>query len=329
MRIMYKKAKRKFIKIIGKINRDLGESFIKTAIVVLTAVSIYFVAENTFISLGAGAAVAVLLFDWDSRFFIAAALIFLLACPFWLAAGRSDIAEQLAIYAYFMMAVGIILHIAAYAKKIFLAKKKKSASPKVEMFNFAPAKTLAIGVAAAILCAAVISGGGVYFAYVKMHKQFAAEIAAVQFAADATTTVIREVAGEKIIANESIASADWETVKVRIRNNSGISGLDAKVIDDFIRLGCKNVTSTSADSLIYESTLVRYCPSCLNIAQELLATLKSPTDVLFVEDAGLSDEIAVILGGDQSASGTAETAGTTPDIANGPAATSLDEKNSV
>ena len=64
-----------------------------------------------------------LLFHWDSRILIAFALLFLISCPFYLILGKKFQAEQMAIYAYYLLFIGTVLSLIECLR----AKKTKNA----------------------------------------------------------------------------------------------------------------------------------------------------------------------------------------------------------
>ena len=50
-----------------------------------------------------------LLLRWDARILIFFALLFLISCPFYLIVGNEFRAEQMAIYAYYLLFIGVVL----------------------------------------------------------------------------------------------------------------------------------------------------------------------------------------------------------------------------
>lgn len=59
---------------------------------------------------------AFLIYRWESRLLAGAALIFLAICPFYLYYQYDDIAEQMAIYAYFLLVMFVVLEIIEFVR---------------------------------------------------------------------------------------------------------------------------------------------------------------------------------------------------------------------
>ena len=58
-----------------------------------------------------------LLLRWDYRILISFALLFLLSCPFYLIIDEKFRAEQMAIYAYYLLFIGTVLALVEYLKE--------------------------------------------------------------------------------------------------------------------------------------------------------------------------------------------------------------------
>ncbi|MCK5510891.1 hypothetical protein KAI65_05125 [Candidatus Parcubacteria bacterium] len=57
-----------------------------------------------------------LFYKWENRIIIGLALLCLLACPFLLAGGKQEIAEAIAVYAYYFLAMGVVLQIIEFKR---------------------------------------------------------------------------------------------------------------------------------------------------------------------------------------------------------------------
>jgi len=56
------------------------------------------------------------LLKWDSRVFIAIGLLFLISCPFYLLQRKELMAEEMAVYAYYSLFLGVCLQIIEYIR---------------------------------------------------------------------------------------------------------------------------------------------------------------------------------------------------------------------
>ncbi|MFA5128307.1 MAG: LytR C-terminal domain-containing protein [Patescibacteria group bacterium] len=294
---MFRKGK----KIVEIINKDFKLHIVKTAILFCAMATSYLIWENIFLSFIIGAAIVILFLDWDSRFFIGFGLLFIIACPVWLSLDKQDVAEKMAVYAYYMLALGVIMQVVQHAKaQIFKPKRRvKNAKEKMDDDMLPPKRTwLYVSSAAAgvLLC---VCGGG-YFMLRHMENKLVANSTILNDAFNARLAeaqqAAQKIAGEKIISGPPIS---WDKVNISIINTTGQTVLGASTTDSFTQLGCKNVSQSQSTSTPFKSTLVEYCPACQNVAQELLSVLKSPTEVLFVENSELNAAIRVILGEDQ------------------------------
>jgi len=61
-----------------------------------------------------GTAIIFALMHWDSRVFVAVGLLFLLACPIYLLQRKEMMAEEMAVYAYYSLFLGVMLQILEY-----------------------------------------------------------------------------------------------------------------------------------------------------------------------------------------------------------------------
>jgi len=66
------------------------------------------------------------LYAWDSRILTGIALAFLISCPILLISKKEDIAEQMAVYAYFFLVMTVVLQIVEYLKASRKSKEENS-----------------------------------------------------------------------------------------------------------------------------------------------------------------------------------------------------------
>lgn len=57
------------------------------------------------------------MYQWDSRVFIGFGLLFLLATPFYLLQRKELMAEEMAVYAYYFLFLGVILQLIEYIRE--------------------------------------------------------------------------------------------------------------------------------------------------------------------------------------------------------------------
>jgi hypothetical protein len=299
-----------FLNIVEKIDSDFREHIVKTGIAVSVLATAYLLSENIFLSFIIASAAAVLLLGWDSRFFIGAALVFLIACPFWLAFEKKSIAEELAVYAYYMLALGVFLQIIQYFKDSFFSenrskKRKKRHSKRGPAEILSKKRILIFSLGAAFLVLAVFAGC-FSLLYLKMEEKFnqneklmADTFAAIseekKQAAEKEAKNPPEPAGDDLKAG----NASWESVRVLIENTTGQEGLEERVAERVRESGGRNVYTGKAVDSQNQETSIQYCASCLNVATEILGGLQNPEKIVFEKNSILTEEIRIALGADQ------------------------------
>lgn len=106
----------KFYKKIG----ELLDSLKKQPAKLIIALLFYFIFGQFWGSISAiflGSFVLFALFAWDSRIFIGCGLLFLLACPLYLLGRKELMAEEMSIYAYYCLFLGVMLQIIEYGRE--------------------------------------------------------------------------------------------------------------------------------------------------------------------------------------------------------------------
>lgn len=103
--------------VVVLINNSFKEDLTKTVICLLLFLVFFLFFKNSLTALLLGSTLAVVFFRWDSRIFFGVALLFLVSCPIFLFLKDETWAEQMAIYAYYLLVVGVIIQIIDYAKE--------------------------------------------------------------------------------------------------------------------------------------------------------------------------------------------------------------------
>jgi hypothetical protein len=285
---------------------DLREHVLKASIAVSVLATAYLLSGNIFLSFIVASSVAILLLSWDSRVFIGIGLIFLIFCPFLLAFEKKVLAEEMAVYAYYMLALGVFLQIVQYFKDSIFSKNKDKITKKTKsMKSWSKKKILSFALGTGLLVL-IVFAGCFSFIYLKIGEKFGEN----EKLMASIITVLSEnekQTAEKIAENQqeptgedfNTKNVDWENVKVLVENTTEQEGLEVKIADKFKKLGCLNVYTTKTSGVLYQDTLVQYCAGCSDIALELLSVLHDSEGLLIREESGLSNEIIIKLGADQ------------------------------
>jgi hypothetical protein len=94
-----------------KLNVYIKLNFTRLLIFVICSGVLYFLFKDVFLSLMLAMVLAVLFLQWDNRIFILLALFFLITCPILLAFKQDALAETMAVKAYIMLVIGVVLQI--------------------------------------------------------------------------------------------------------------------------------------------------------------------------------------------------------------------------
>ena len=295
-----------FLNIIDKINADLKEHILKASIAVSILATAYLLSENIFLSFIIGSVVAILLLGWDSRVFIGIGLIFLISCPFLLAFEKKALAEEMAVYAYYMLALGVVLQIVHYFKDSIFSENKAEITENTKSMEFWSNKKILSFALGVVLLVLIVFAGCFSFLYLKIGKKFSeneklmASIITVRSENEKQTAEkTSENQQEPTDEDFKTKNIDWENIKVLVENTTDQEGLEVKVADEFKELGCLNVYTAKTSGVLYQETLVQYCAGCSDIVQELLSVLQDSEGLLVKEESDLADEIRIKLGTDQ------------------------------
>lgn len=127
---------RSFLVLVDKINTDLRRHTVKAAVVILVLTVVYILSGNIFLSFIIASAIAIFLFNWDSRIFIAFGLIFLASSPILLVLEKKATAEEIAVYGYYMFGLSVILQVMQYFKESFSSIRAKKSHRGTETTSF-------------------------------------------------------------------------------------------------------------------------------------------------------------------------------------------------
>ena len=290
------------MKIDDNIGVNFKENIIKISVVLVIVATTYLFLGNIFLAFMIGFASGVLLLDWDTRVFIGIALIFLISCPFLLIFERSDVAEEMAVNAYYMLALGVIFQIIQYFKESVFSETKTE-KPKtiksIESWSKKKTFLLTIGVVSLILC---IFAGGFTFFYLKINNKLSENDQLIAKLIDSNLEASKKAA-ENIESEELKKSEDDlflfnnSDINVSILNGSttvGVArGLETKMIED----GFDVANVDTADKDDYKDVLIRYSLDNLekaNIVKKYLTTIYENIEV--IEDIEILTDVEIVLG---------------------------------
>jgi len=98
---------------IGTILFDVKQNPFKVLIAILACV-IFDILWGYISAIFLGTFVLFILLKWDSRVFIAIGLLFLISCPLYLLQRKELMAEEMAVYAYYALFLGVMLQLIEY-----------------------------------------------------------------------------------------------------------------------------------------------------------------------------------------------------------------------
>jgi len=102
---------------LNKAIQDFYLSLKKQPFKLLVALFVYLVIFNIWgplATLFLGTAFLFAIMNWDSRVFIVFGLLFLISCPLYLLQRKELMAEEMAVYAYYSLFLGVMLQIIEY-----------------------------------------------------------------------------------------------------------------------------------------------------------------------------------------------------------------------
>lgn len=298
------------------IHSDFKENIIKIAIVLALLATVYIFTENIFVAFIVAAIATVLLLGWDGRLFFGFGLLFLLFCPFLLGSGKKLIAEDMAVYAYYMLALGVLMQVIEHGRES-LAHRKELKKKRIMTQGFWSKKNLLLFSLAFAFLSVVIATSSFYFFYSQMKQELISNKKIMSDLLSQKTSTLEEKKEEKKIeapieipASEpriEVAPAiggDWETVQVTFYNDTVHKEMTKDIFDKLKKLGVLNVSSVTSTASSNKNTLIQYCSSCANVAHEILSVLKNSNNLAFIETPELINEIVLHLGSDQYTSST-------------------------
>ena len=290
-----------FSRISNTIHNDLKENILKVAIILALLATVYILFENIFAAFVVAAFASVVLLRWDGRIFFALGLLFLLFCPFLLAFNQKSGAEDMAIYAYYMLVFGVVMQIVQHTRESFSSRKTiQKEIHSVE--NFLNKKKIWVISLTIMFCTVLFSSFAFYFFYSKIKEEFNNEKLSFQNLLEQTKPKLNEKKTESVLEapiKKQIVS-DWETVHISFENNTGNEFQTKIFLEQFKNLGVLNVQVSSSSKQIDDFTFIEYCQGCNNVARELLSVLKNLENITLLEVPELENQIILHLGKDQT-----------------------------
>ncbi|MCX6781630.1 MAG: LytR C-terminal domain-containing protein [Candidatus Magasanikbacteria bacterium] len=295
-----------FLRIINIICNDFKEHIVKTGIAITILITVYLLSGNIFLSFIIGLAIAILLLGWDSRVFVGLGLIFLITCPFLLAYEKKSLAEEMAVYAYYMLALGVVLQIVQHFKDSIFSKDKTeivTITKPMELWDRKKIIRFSIG---AVFLVLFVFVGCLSFFYLKMEKRIRVNDKLISDLVDSRLEGAN-LAKEKIGTDQLLSTdssyqnieTNWDSAKVIVQYTTDQVSLAGILAEKFRKIGTPNVDIRQIDSVPSQFTSLQYCSTCANIVMELLAALPNSSGLDNREDRSLTDEIIITLGEDQ------------------------------
>ena len=136
--------------------QDIRQSLGKTVVVFLFITVIFLIIDNKLGALMLASFVPVVAYHWDSRWYFILALIFLFSTPIFLIFSQDKQAEQMAVYTYYLLCLGVAEQIVEYIRY----DRDKAKPIKEEITTWAKLN------ASGLLLLAVISLFGIGFYYI-------------------------------------------------------------------------------------------------------------------------------------------------------------------
>lgn len=298
-----------FHKILSTVHNDLKENIINLAIVLSILATVYLISENIFLSFVVAAVCAILLLRWDSRIFFVFGLAFLVFCPVLLAFDLKSTAEEMAVYAYYMLALGVIMQIVHHVRDS-MKHGRRVREVKEHSGEYWTKKKLAIWTLGICFLTFAVSATCFYVFYKKIKTEVSKNKEEViemtqkndkNGEAQKTQPAKAKDTRKPEVVEIEDKVGDWETVKVFVINTTQQPDLEKIVSDTFKKIGILNIFPSQTNSTPVQITTVEYCTDCFNVAQELASNLPAPKGVLLTANPTLENKIMVHLGIDQEA----------------------------
>ncbi len=282
--------------IVSLINKNIQEDITKTVIILLLFAVFFFFFKSSLAALLLGSAFAVVFFRWDSRVFFGIALAFLVSCPIYLLLKDESTAENMAVYAYYLLAIGVIVQIIEHAReqKEIDSDKKNSAL---------------VNQSTVILLLLVIIIGFYYFND-KFSKQLTEQNSLIDRIGgykvkeeDKEMTKMKEQIQEML---NLLATATDDKVtylqtptssqgSIQILNGTDVKGL-AGLLKDILTKKGYSVVDIGTEPNTYTETVIKFEPNFKDQAEALQKELENIYKVKLEETSGLEHDILIIIG---------------------------------
>ncbi len=102
--------------IFAKMLADARKQPITTLAVFVVFSALFFIFDNKLAALLIASIIPIIVFRWDPRIYFGFALLFLFVTPFFLIFQQEYLAEQMAIYTYYLLCAGVVCQIIEYAR---------------------------------------------------------------------------------------------------------------------------------------------------------------------------------------------------------------------
>lgn len=290
------------------IHNSLTEEVIKVANIIALLAIVYFLTQNIFLALILSAISAVVLIGWNGKIFFILGLLFIVFCPFLLAFDKKYIAEKMAVYAYYMLALGVILQVVAYIREgVQGGREHKKQQAQTQTHESILKRKFFLWTSMIVTTTLVISGVFFYLFYSKLQSELTENKNEFMKLVQKNEEQVKEIISVKPTPSESPkvmeVPADqvgtWESVKIFVINTTEQQSLEHVVAEQFKKLGCLNVFTSTVTSTPIDVTTIQYCSECYNVAQELSSGLLVNKNLMLKEDPKLQNQITVQLGKDQ------------------------------
>lgn len=278
-------------KAISRGFRFLIKHWIKSLIVVLLFIILALLVSFTaafFWSLF----LAFLIMRLDSRAPIIGALFCLTICPFLLIFKYQEWAEIVAVWAYYLLVIGVVLQIVDFIFEPQKELEKAASQPekeavflhhhKKEAKSMSKAKRFALILTVTALSITVLTVSGIIFLrkYILVSNPQPKEVIIPQ--------------ENNLPRNEEKKMLDKSLITITILNGNGIPGAAARLKTDLENKGFKVKTIGDADRQSYPETVIRYQPDADEKAKLLTETLKDKYTVR-IEETTMPQETEIVI----------------------------------
>ena len=244
---------------------------------------------------------AFLIMHLDSRVFIAAALMCLLACPFLLVFKYQLWAEQLAIWAYYFLALGVILQIIEFIREPEEEEKPQEVPvkiteeiPKEGIFFVEHKKQMAASpiykfillLLIIVLGTTILTSGGIFLV-----RKYVLEPSLKNLSPS------YNLKPEEKESKPPGQEIDKSTITITVLNGNGLLGAADKMKKELENQGFKVSFIGDASRMDYPETIIRYQPGSRKKAEMIAEVLKGAyTTKLEETQVSQETEIVIIVG---------------------------------